>query len=202
MSTTTKTFIAEGYGSHNCDFWWLAISDPSIVHEGELPANWGLLVLDGEKLKLAKQATKLEATPLDRTFVAALLRRAAEAQDRIRQEALSEGREKGLADAPKRVDRDKSNAEADLETLRKSLAEFEDKSGIKIDQYGGAYIGEIVAKLQRLQTWTTKDPTRPLKQAASALDMYAKQLRELQTQLTKELKLVADEAPIVEAANG
>ncbi len=116
--------------------------------------------------------------------------------------ALTEGREKGLADAPKKADRDKSTAESDLDTLRKSLAEFETKSGIKIDQYDGGYIGEIVAKLRLLQSWNTKDPTRPLKQAADALDMYAKQLRQAQTQLTKELKLVTEEDPIVEVANG
>jgi hypothetical protein len=183
-----------------CDFWWLAIGDPSIVHEGELPANWGLLVLDGEKLKLAKQATKLEAAPLDRTFVAALLRRAAEAQDRIRQDALSEGREKGLADAPKNAERDRTSAEDDLATLRESVNAFERKSGLKIDEWNGGRLGDVVAKIQALRY--AADPTDTLEMAASQCEMFAKQLRVSKQRLAQEMRLVADEAPMVEAANG
>lgn len=174
-----------------CDFWWLAVSDETIVQAGELPERWGLLVLKGGVLKCVKQAPKLEAEPLDRGFVAALLRRAAEASERIRSEAFAEGREAGLADAPKLEERDRSNAERDLESLRESVAAFEKASGLRIDGWNGGILGDVVGKIQRLKRYGNDDPTRTMESAANALELFAKQIREQKTTLAKELKVAA-----------
>jgi hypothetical protein len=184
---------ADAIGKY-CDFWWLAVADETIVKDGELPANWGLLVLDGTKLRCAKQAPKLEAEALDRGFVAALLRRAAEAQDQVRAAAFAEGCEKGRADAPQVQERDRSNAERDLEALRASLAAFELASGLTIDGWNGGIIGDVVAKIQRLRRFGNGDPTRAMDSAANALELFAKQIREQKATLAKEL-LIADKAP-------
>lgn len=58
-----------------CDFWWIATDEPKIIREGELPSTWGLLVLEGKVLKSVVEAPRLKADPLDRGFVAMLLRR-------------------------------------------------------------------------------------------------------------------------------
>ena len=57
-----------------CDYWWLAVDDEKIVKREEIPETWGLLVLRGKSLVAVKEAPKLEAAPLTRNFVAALLR--------------------------------------------------------------------------------------------------------------------------------
>jgi len=59
-----------------CDRWWLAVANDKIVKDGELPEAWGLLVLRGRVLVQAKEAPKLDPVPVDREFVAALLRAA------------------------------------------------------------------------------------------------------------------------------
>ncbi len=186
------------------DFWWLAIADEKIVKDGELPANWGLLVLDGKTLKVVKSAPQLQPEPLDRGFVAAILRRAAEAQDEIRRNARHEGIKEGAASAPEIQRREQTAIEQDLEALRESVTAFEAASGIKIGDYNGGNLGEVVAKIQRLQRFGNEDPTKHLETAASALEMFAKGIREEKAKLAKELKLVAA-LPVAEereVANG
>jgi hypothetical protein len=56
-----------------CDYWYLVADDHS-AHLDEIPATWGWLRPGEKGLKEAKTAPKLTASPLDRKFVASLLR--------------------------------------------------------------------------------------------------------------------------------
>jgi hypothetical protein len=67
------------------DYWWLAVPDASMVRPGELPNDWGLLVLSGLGLRAKVAAPRLQHAlpvvvqdrrdqPLPRGFVASLLR--------------------------------------------------------------------------------------------------------------------------------
>lgn len=121
-----------------CDRWWVAIADETIVKPGELPETWGLLVLRGGALVQVREAPKLDAAPLDRGFVAMLLRcatrglvPAAEVEGRVA--AAVEAR----LDSHVRMARDENQRAADeLKELRGKVAAFEDASGIKIaDRY-------------------------------------------------------------------
>src|ERR1700733_1186524 len=58
-----------------CDFWFVVVGSPKIIGVGELPVTWGLLEPKGEKLVIAREATRLTPAPVDRSFLAALLRR-------------------------------------------------------------------------------------------------------------------------------
>lgn len=75
---------ADAVGSY-CDFWWLAVGSEDIAKPDEIPPAWGLLapVLNNGKttMRVLKEATKLDAKPLDRGFLAAILRRAHERFD-------------------------------------------------------------------------------------------------------------------------
>jgi hypothetical protein len=55
-----------------CDYWWLVVSDPSIVKDGELPEGWGLMVKSGAVLRSKVKAPKLDPIPLPLDFVAGL----------------------------------------------------------------------------------------------------------------------------------
>lgn len=62
-----------------CDRWWLVIADASMVKEGELPDDWGMMAVEeglmGEPvLKVVKKAPLLESKPMSHDFVASLLR--------------------------------------------------------------------------------------------------------------------------------
>jgi hypothetical protein len=58
-----------------CNRWWLVIADEAFVKEGELPADWGMMVpKTGGGLRIVKAAPKLSPEPLTHLFVASLLR--------------------------------------------------------------------------------------------------------------------------------
>jgi len=73
-----------------CDRWWI-VAPGGIVRKDELPPTWGLMELTGgkgsndvnSKLRIAVQAPKLEPQELTRYFIAALLRRASEADQSV-----------------------------------------------------------------------------------------------------------------------
>jgi hypothetical protein len=60
-----------------CDKWWV-VSPDNIVHEHEIPALWGhMIVSENGAIRVKKPAPKKDGVkPLDRNFAAAMLRRA------------------------------------------------------------------------------------------------------------------------------
>lgn len=56
----------------NC--WWIVASDPRIVRPGELPDDWGLMVMRGIEVSVKKRAPKRDAKPMPPSRLAALLR--------------------------------------------------------------------------------------------------------------------------------
>jgi hypothetical protein len=58
------------------DRWWIVVSDKTIVHDGELPPTWGLMVASGRGVTVKVAAPKLRKVPgaIERSFLASLLR--------------------------------------------------------------------------------------------------------------------------------
>jgi hypothetical protein len=163
-----------------CDRWWIAVGDAAIVRDGELPPTWGLLVLSKGKTTCKVEAPKLTPEPLSITFVAALLRRASEAADRLRQAGFSEGYTKGLASAPKEGQQEIHSLETKLKYLHGTVAAFEEASGVKIEKAWQA--GDIGAAVKRVMEvagrWhNDADPTAAIDAAAKHLEKTAAILR-------------------------
>lgn len=67
------------------DFWWLVVPSLAIAQPMELPPGWGLMVVDEERaasgltkpLRVVAKAPRRGAEPLDRLFVAAIMRKLA-----------------------------------------------------------------------------------------------------------------------------
>lgn len=58
-------------------YWYLVVADRDIVKPGELPDDWGLIVLlDNGSLRAAKKAPRLEPDPLPYTMLAPMMRAA------------------------------------------------------------------------------------------------------------------------------
>lgn len=132
-----------------CDHWYLVVADASIVQPDELPATWGLMRLDGRRLVTSKPAPKLEPEPMDRAFIASILRHAFEFDERRArrhgEERYREGIEKGKDVAAT----NEKALQRDLDDLQKSIAEFEERSGVRIDRWDGGRIGAAVQEVLR-----------------------------------------------------
>lgn len=137
MSTSSETFIAEGFASHNCHFWWLVVDDADIVRDGELPATWGLLVRHGKVLKAEKEPMfNKEALPPSHRFLGAILRKVATTStDQVRLDrARAEGKEQGYKDGiehMRNVAGDGRLQKAHDELVAK-VQKFEEASGVNV----------------------------------------------------------------------
>ena len=130
-----------------CDYWWIA-APPDVVVLAEVPETWGLYVVDGKKVTVAKEAPKLTPEPLTTRFVASILRNAGADQDRLRKIGYDEGHQaavsgfdaeavaslKGELHQAKRAneiaERDRDYARNETEALRRTLREFETGAGL------------------------------------------------------------------------
>ncbi|WP_291981973.1 hypothetical protein [Luteitalea sp.] len=127
-----------------CDFWFIAAPE-GVVPVDELPTPWGLYEFDGKALRVAKPAVRLEAPKeMTRAFLAAILRRAAEAN--VPQKWLDEARAEAVADAKRIAESETSYLRKDYKQLQEKVAEFEAASGICLGRSweSGTKIGTAV----------------------------------------------------------
>lgn len=126
-----------------CDKWFLVVPDANIVKEGELPKNWGLLVLQEDKLVLKVKAINQHTVPMPLHFVASLLRRSNDEIAKIEsqcvkredikkeiEEARSKGYEEGRGYNGKRT-------EESLKNLRDQVIAFEQATGLSFTEWRG-----------------------------------------------------------------
>lgn len=90
-----------------CDRFWLVVpADAEIVRAGELPTTWGLMRV-GDVVELTVEAPKLTPTPLDRAFLASILRglHKHEAPAGRLEAAREEGRKAGVEEGRRYAER-------------------------------------------------------------------------------------------------
>lgn len=119
-----------------CDRWWL-VTGPGVVHDvGEIPMGWGWKLFDGAKLLTKQQPAKLTPRPMDRDFLAALLRRASEAGEGVIRQAVKAATEEESKRNEKRLEDAIRYSTQSHEGLKTIVAEFEAASGIELKRWG------------------------------------------------------------------
>ncbi len=146
-----------------CDHWVVAVGDESIVKDGELPAQWGLLVPGKHPgtLRMKQPPGKLEAKPMSRSFLARILRKTLEVAvplsevdseiERRVTERMTE-LEKTLTRTLTR-DFDPAGLKESNEKLLASVKVFKDATGVWIDAYDPQEFKRL-AKVLNLMRWS------------------------------------------------
>lgn len=157
-----------------CDKWWVVVGNKDIVRPGELPPNWGLMVAGGRGISIATDAPRLESKPLDKSLLAALLKRATsttltdpEVAATIAAQVKAE-KERFSANESYELRRIKS----DMADLQKNIAAFEEASGVKIDRYRGERIGGAVKAVLNLEHNHMLDSARRMRDQIKKLNEY------------------------------
>lgn len=124
-----------------CDFWWI-VAPQDIIKPEEIPTTWGLMVPFGETTKIIKQAQQLTPEPIDKLFLAALLRRAQEVvtPEAKLKSSFDEGKKKGREEFKQEFE----YATRDYKELQQAVLLFEKKSGVSIDKWSSENIGDAV----------------------------------------------------------
>jgi len=128
-----------------CDFWWI-VTPTDVIEAGELPHGWGHLVVRGSKLVAAKEPVLAESQPMTRPFLAAILRRATEGvvpTDHVDAEVQKRVKDK--------LERDRLNVSSqvssltwELQTLKKTIADFQHAAGVELRAWDLGNIAEAV----------------------------------------------------------
>lgn len=110
-----------------CDRWWLVIPSSTLLRDGELPTDWGLLISHGKHLKVSKAAPPLKPEPMPRAFLASLLRSAkgGNVADKALREAVDAAERRGCERGRKLSERDLTHARTNYDCIKSRLDEFE-----------------------------------------------------------------------------
>lgn len=133
-----------------CDRWWVVVGDESIIQPGELPGTWGLLAPRGQTLIVKVEAPQLTPKPLDRKFLAAIMRRLHELRPdaAITNKAVTAALE---AQAKRHLEAQDISLEREkkrYETLEGRIQRFEEVSCVKIDRYPYGDVDKIGAAVR------------------------------------------------------
>lgn len=149
-----------------CDYFWLLTTDETIAKLEEIPATWGWLCIQGNRIIVKKQAPKQTPIPTSRSFMVAMLKRAASKDGFVHcssiEDRINEAREQAKTKAEQQKDYRLKKADA----LLKDVAEFEEASGLEIAKYGyyGHSIKKIGAALKFLAQGGTDDVLKKIEQ--------------------------------------
>jgi hypothetical protein len=134
-----------------CDRWWVIASSPDIVKISELPPTWGLMVPRGKGLGVLVEAPILKPKPVDRSLLAAMLKRATDtAADSPEVQALIELRVKNATDrVDERINWATRNLTDENKRLKEAFAEFEKASGLAISKWNAGDVGAAVKIVMR-----------------------------------------------------
>jgi len=170
-----------------CDRWYVVapkgICDPQIGLG--VPDGWGLMEVQGKRLVTVKEAPRHEAKPLDRTFLAAILRQAsAQSPTKLmRLQAQREARSEAQRDVDARVASRTLHLQAELDALRTRVSEFEATTGIPLEQHQGSpsyYYGFLSGEaLGKAVLYLAGDGRRKVESQLRAIRHASQQLREL-----------------------
>lgn len=135
-----------------CNRWWIA-TPPNVIDPGEVPANWGHLVLTRGVLRAQKKAPDLDPEPMSPGFVASVMRRCHERQQAIRGEGFEEGRRsvesRQIEETPeyRRLKLAYEHIQREHERYRDQVRQFEEKSGLLVSQW---FHGDRIKKALQL----------------------------------------------------
>jgi len=132
-----------------CHRWSLA-TPPGLVKVDELPPNWGLVTWDGGTLRTVKQAPLLTPEPLSPGFVAALVRRAGEADAALIGAAVEKAKKEWREQAAKLHDQElKRRRQGNSAEAQRALSIVEKlQADLGTDYIHAFEVPEIVAALK------------------------------------------------------
>jgi hypothetical protein len=114
-----------------CNRWWI-VAEKGLVKPGELPPTWGLIEHAAGKLRQDIAAPALSPVPLDRTFAAALLRRAGEADANTIRAIVNKEVENIRIIERKRADEEVTRRMQKFTDIEKKVAEIKVNTGIDL----------------------------------------------------------------------
>lgn len=185
--------------SRFCDYWYLVIADKTMIEGLIIPKTWGVLAPIKGALRVVRKAPKLKAKDVTRAFVAAMVANMA------RQWIPAEKHRAVIEDWNRRLQErvaDESTWKAkqeseELARLKKTLADFESASGIKLHNWNAGNIGAAVEMVVNLRNLSPDAAARRIARIDSEADQLEYTAKELRAS-SKALQKIAAPEPVLQ----
>lgn len=159
---------AEAVGSY-CDEWWLAVPAGLITQDDPIPVPWGIMECKSGNLKVTKKAEHLNAKPVTREFMAAVLRSAGKVDEATIREARQQAANEAWKDHENSVKRQVELATAQFRELQAKVDAFQAATGQRLSSYTKAEkLAERIKMAEDIESllgrWSTLNRVRQLMQ--------------------------------------
>lgn len=165
-----------------CDRWYIHTPKGLIQDLSEVPPAWGVREYDGARWFTVREAEKTEAAPMDRAFLAALLRRADGIMRAMIEDAIRSARQKEVEEYQARRDRFKEEVDRaakrrtdELSGMAEQFSAFEAAFGEGLLSRWGdlkplGAAARMLSDLAKNQSWTEwQTIEKRLRDAADAM---------------------------------
>lgn len=149
-----------------CDRIYIVVSDRGMVKPEELPPTWGLMEPAGDGLRATVKAERNPAAvPLDRSFIASVMREAARVtKHRLENnDAARAAFDSGWQKRDQMAGQEQAQNLGEMKRLRESIAAFEKASGVVISSWNSGEIGRVVAMVLRQEHLNIESQLRGFK---------------------------------------
>lgn len=152
--------------AQSCDFWWV-VAPKDIIKVEEVPDSWGLMIPFGATTKVIKKAEQLKPIPIDKSFLAAILRRT---QETITPDAkLKTMFKKGEVRGQELAQHSFEYEREEYQHLKAIVINFEQKVGVHLDGWRRDDIADAVKMVLNGEHLRAKEQLRDLFIKAKAI---------------------------------
>lgn len=130
------------------DAWWV-VTPKGLIKKNELPQGWGHLEQSGRGLSIKTRPKLPEVYEgIDRELFARFILKMVAAHreecDRLESKQAGKFYDRIDEEVEARIDQEQKRLTNEVESLRSTIAKFEETSGVKINQWNSGRIGEAV----------------------------------------------------------
>lgn len=112
-----------------CDYFYLLITEENVAKLEEVPENWGLMVVRGDKLHTIKRAPKLTPLPMPKGLMISIIRRAAAKDGYVLKEDIQSKIDDAVTMAESRFRDENTRNAQQYFNLKRTVDKFESESG-------------------------------------------------------------------------
>lgn len=118
-----------------CDFFYLLTKGDNIAKLEEIPANWGWMSIEKNRIVVKKDAPKLQPKPVTNHFLSAIVKRASDKTNYVRNDEVQPKIEFARETERGKFERTISDNDKSYKELESMVIDFERGSGINIRKH-------------------------------------------------------------------
>lgn len=171
----------------HCDYFYLLTTNEKVASLDEIPITWGWYHINPSGiLKTLKPAPKLNAEPIGRSMMCAMLKRAASKENYVLLDEIEERIEQRADQIYQSKKREFEQRKDLLKTLQEQVAAFEKESGVSIASNWG-WVGKA-EQAGRAVKFLMEHGLDNFEESVARIESHAKKLWENISSTIKEFK--------------